>query len=55
MNWQSIFLLALVLAAFGWTVRYIVKKNRRNHGCGSCNCCGETKCSLRNSPKQKRF
>ncbi len=49
MNWQSVLLLILVLAAFVWTVAYIVRKNRRNPGCGSCNCCGESKCGLRKS------
>ncbi len=38
MNVQSIILLAVVVAAFGFAVYRFVRKQRRSGGCDSCNC-----------------
>ena len=38
MNIQSIILLAVVLAAFLLVGYRYVRRQRRNPGCGSCNC-----------------
>ena len=45
MNVQSIIVLAIILAAFVWTLRYVVRGNKRHPGCSGCSGCSSGKCS----------
>ncbi|MBR0036915.1 MAG: FeoB-associated Cys-rich membrane protein [Bacteroidales bacterium] len=39
MNIQSFLILAVIVVVFVFTFRYVVRKNKRNPGCGSCHGC----------------